>query len=157
MTKNNLITTIVIVVVVGALGFYGGMQYQKGQGQGRNFSGGANQGFPNGTNQTRKTGEEGRAMGSRPISGEITSLDEGSITIKTEDGSSKIVIYSTSTKVNQTSEASASDLKVGGQITAIGSEDSQGTVTAQSISIGGAMFQGMPGGNRPGQNEQQPF
>lgn len=133
MAKNSLIITIVAAVIVGALGFYGGMQYQKSR-RG-SFLGRSAQGFPSGTNQQGGNARQRNGMG-RPVSGEITSMDESTITIKTQDGSSKIVIYSTSTKVNKTSEGSISDLKVGEKINAIGSEGSDGTITAQSISVG---------------------
>lgn len=154
MAKNSLILTIVIAVVIGALGFYGGIQYQKSQ-RG-SFPEGTTQGFPGGTNQQGGTGRQGNTTGFRPVSGEITSLDGSTITIKTQDGNSKIIIYSTSTKLNKTSEGSVSDLKVGEQVTAIGSESSDGTVTAQSISVGNGMLQGTPGGDQPGQNGQPP-
>jgi hypothetical protein len=152
MLKNNLIKTIIIAIIVGALGFYGGIQYQKSQKV--SFSRGS-QTFPGAANQQRTAGGQ-RNMGARPVSGEITSIDDNTITIKTQDGGSKIVIYSTSTKVNKTSEGSKSDLKVGEQVMAVGSESSDGTVTAQSISVGNKTFQGMPGGAQPGQNAQQP-
>ncbi len=148
MTKNSLVITIVAAVIVGALGFYGGIQYQKSQ-RG-SFPGGA-QGFPNGNGQQTRTGN---SLGSRPISGEITSLDENTLTIQTQDGSSKIVIYSTSTTINKTSEGSAADLEIGGQVMIIGSESTDGTVTAQTISLGGEMFQGGPNGQPADQNGQ---
>lgn len=150
--KNNLVKTIVIAIVVGALGFYGGIQYQESQKA--SFSRN-NQAFPSGANQQGTDRGQRSAMGVGPVSGEITKIDENTITIKTNDGSSKIVIYSTSTKVNKTSEGSISDLKVGGQIMTIGSTGSDGTITAQSISIGNQM-QGMPGVGRPEQVDQQP-
>lgn len=133
MAKNSLITTIIIAVVVGVLGFFGGRQYQKGK------SGNFNRGqFQNGA--ARLSGIPGRNgvfQGGRPVSGEIVSVEEKTITVKTQDGSSKIVIYSDSTKVNKTSESSKEDLKTGEQIMVIGTESTDGTVTAQSISIGG--------------------
>jgi hypothetical protein len=153
MAKNSLILTIVAVVIVGVLGFYGGIQYQKSQRV--SFSEGTpTQGMPTGASQQGRAGKQGNAGGSTPVSGEITSVDKSTITIKTQDGSSKIIIYSISTKVNKTSEGSTSDLKVGEKVTAIGLEGSDGAVTAQSISVGNAMLQGMPGGSQPGQNGQ---
>lgn len=150
MTKNSLVITIIVAVLVGALGFYGGMQYQKSQ-RG-SFPGGTTQGFPRGTNQQGGTGRQGNTAGIRPISGEITVMDSESITVKMKDGSTKIVIFSDSTKINKTSDGLKSDLKTGIQVTAIGTENSDGSVTAQSISIGNGMFQGMPSSNQPGQN-----
>lgn len=153
MAKKNLIITIAIVVVVGLLGFYGGIQYQKSQ-RG-NFSANGAQRFVGGTNQQGGTGRQGNAARLSPVSGEITSIDENTITIKIQDGSSKIVIYSASTKVNKTSEGSKSDLKVGEKVMALGTEGSDKTVTATSISVGNTMLQGAAGG-QPGQNGQPP-
>jgi hypothetical protein len=153
--KNNLIKTIIITIVVGLLGFYGGIQYQKSQRV--SFSANSAQRFAGGTNQQSGAARQGRAAGFNPVSGQITSLDKSTITIKTQDGSSKIVVYSSSTKVNKTSEGSMSDLKVGDQIMTIGSTASDGTVTAQSISVGGKIFQGgMPNGSQPGQDGKSP-
>jgi hypothetical protein len=152
--KNNLLKIIIVAIVVGALGFFGGMQYQKSQ-RG-NFLTNNNQRFVGGMNQQAGTVRQGRAAGFSPVSGEITSLDENTITVKTQDGSSKIIVYSSSTKVNKTSEGSMSDLKVGEQIMTIGSTGSDGTVTAESISVGGPVMQGAPVRGQSGQNEQQP-
>lgn len=153
MVKQNLVITIVIVIVVGALGFYGGIQYQKSQRV--SFSADSNQKFVGGANQQRGVGRQGNIAGLSPVSGEITAIDDNTVTVKTQNGSSKIIVYSASTKVNKTSEGSKSDLKVGEQIMAIGSESSDGTITAQSISVGGALFKGaLPMGGQPGQDRQ---
>jgi hypothetical protein len=151
MIKKSLIKIIALAIVVGLLGFYGGIQYQKSQ-KG-NFSGSA-KGLTNGAIQQRGFNRQGNGSGFSPVSGQIVSIDDNTITIKTQDGSSKIIIYSTSTKVNKTTEGSRSDLKIGETIMTIGSESS-GTITAQSISVGGKMLQGAPGGAKPGQDGQQ--
>jgi hypothetical protein len=152
--KNNLIKIIVIAVVVGLLGFYGGIQYQKSQRV--SFSANNNQKFTGGMNQQTGTVKQSRTAGFSPVSGEITSLDKNTITVKAKDGSSKIIVYSSSTKVNKTSEGSMSDLKVGEQIMTIGLTGSDGTVTAQSISVGNEVPTNMPGGVRSEQGGQQP-
>jgi hypothetical protein len=91
----------------------------------------------------------------QPISGEITAQDDKSLTVKTQDGSSKIVILSETTKVNKTSEGSKSDLKTGEQVMIIGTSNSDGSFNAQTVSIGGNnFFQGPNQGNQPGQNPQ---
>jgi hypothetical protein len=156
--KNCLLMIVIVAVVIGFLGFYGGVLFQKSK-QGINPQG-VNQGFPNGTQQQGGAGKQGNSTGSQPVSGEITKLDSSTntITIKTQNGGNKLVIYSSSTKINTTSEGSVSDLKVGGQITAVGPTGSDGLVTAQSISLGNGISQaggGMPGGNQSGQQPPQ--
>jgi hypothetical protein len=125
MAKNSLIITIIVAIVIGFLGFFGGMQYQKSQ----------RVTFPQGLGQ-RGMGNQRTFMGNRPVSGEIAGLDDKTITVKSQDGSSKIIVYSASTKVNKTTEGAISDLKTGEQIMVIGTEGTDGTVTAQSISVG---------------------
>ncbi len=123
--KNNLISTIVIVVLVGAVGFFGGMKYQESKlPQGR-FAFGQRNG------QT----QNGARQGLRPVSGEIISVDDKSITVKLKDGSSKIVILSDKTVINKTSQATKTDLKKGEQVAAFGTENSDGSLTAQNVQL----------------------
>jgi hypothetical protein len=141
MPKNHLIKIIILVIIVGGLGFFAGIQYQKTQRASlrNNFQN-------NGTMRQWGTGRQGNgAMRMTPVSGEITKVDDNTIIIKTSDGGSKIVVYSTSTKVDKTSEGSKSDLKVGEKVMVVGSASSDGTVTAQNISVGNIMLQrGVP-------------
>ena len=70
--------------------------------------------------------------------------------VKMQDGSTKIVILSEQTSINKASEGSKEDLKTGEQVTAFGTENSDGSVTAQNISIGGMLrvFQGEQSGSK---------
>jgi hypothetical protein len=156
MNKKHLITTIVIAILVGAVGFYAGIQYQKSQ---RSSVFGN---FQRGNGAIMMQGENGKQQGGNtmmraggPVAGEITKIDDNTITVKTNDGSSKIVIYSSSTKVNKTTEGSKSDLTVGEKIMVIGSTGSDGAVTAQTISVGGTWFMGGPR-EQSVQGDQQP-
>jgi len=147
MEKNSLIITGIVALLVGILGFYGGVLYQKSQKT--TFSGrSADLSSRQGTLPNRQNG----VTGNRPVIGEVISVDADSITVKTQDNGSKIVIVSNSTKINKTSEGSRSDLTTGSQVTVIGSENSDGSLTAQNISVGAGLFQGMPDGNQSGQN-----
>lgn len=145
MGKNNLILIVIVAAVVGGLGFFGGMQYQKSQG---GFGGNRGPGqFQNGQFPSGGVGGAPSGMrqgGGQPVSGEITSIDNETLTVKAQDGSSKIVIYSGSTTVNKTSSGSVSDLQVGEKVTVIGSQDSNGAITAQAISVGSNMLQRPP-------------
>ncbi len=143
--KNPMIMTIIVALVVGGVAFFGGMQYQKtqasspmqGQFRGPNGSG------PQGGFQ----GRAGAGQGMTPVSGEIISQDDTSITVKMQDGSSKIVILSDDTNINKSSEGAKSDLKTGETVTAFGTTNSDGSITAQNVSIGGnMMFRGGPSG-----------
>ena len=143
---------VIVALIVGAISFWGGMQYQKSRVS--NFARGQFSGGQNNLNGNQRGQVNTQRI--QPLSGEITSQDETSLTVKTQDGSSKIIVLSEKTVVNKTSEGSKSDLKTGEQVTVIGVSNSDGSLTAQTISIGNS-FLGMPGGgNQPGQNPQEP-
>jgi hypothetical protein len=110
-------------------------------------------GAPGGRFQGRGVGS---SQGIMPVSGEIISQDDTSITVKLQDGSSKIVILSGNTNINKSSEGSKSDLKTGERVTAFGTTNSDGSITAQNVSIGGNMMfrGGLPGQNNPGAPKQ---
>lgn len=67
--------------------------------------------------------------------GEIIAKDEKSITIKLGDGGSKIVFYSTSTRVKKTIDGAATDLEIGKQVVISGSANQDGSITAQTIQM----------------------
>lgn len=103
--------------------FFGGIQYQKSQ---RTLRTGQ---FAQGQFGNR-TGQNGR-----PVSGSIISNEDSSITVKLADGSSKIIIFSANTAVNKQTTGSKADLKTGERVLVIGKENSDGSVTADSISL----------------------
>ncbi|MBI4097253.1 MAG: hypothetical protein HY428_02445 [Candidatus Levybacteria bacterium] len=131
MKKNSILITVVMALIVAVAAFYGGMQYQ--QRQRPNFAG-----FRGGQNGQQFQGR-GNFQGARPVNGEIISQDDKSITVKMQNGSSKIVILSDQTIINKASEGSKSDLKTGEKVAAFGTENSDGSITAQNISIGGML------------------
>lgn len=130
MQKNSIVITIIVALIVGAVAFYGGMQFQLRHRP--NLAGGQFRGANGQQFQTR-----GNTQGAKPINGEIISQDDKSITVKMQDGSTKIVILSDKTAINKSSEVSKSDLKTGESVTVFGTENSDGSITAQNISIGG--------------------
>jgi hypothetical protein len=67
--------------------------------------------------------------------GEIIAKDDTSITVKLQDGGSRIVYLSASTTVARSTEGNLSDLTVGENVIVFGSAGSDGTVTAQSVQI----------------------
>lgn len=136
-TKHYVVFTVLLIFVAAAA-FYCGMQYQR-----RQRAGFAGQFTQNG----RGTFMMGRNFqGSRPVGGEIIRSDDKSVTVKLPDGSSKIIVLSEKTVINKASTGSKSDLKTGERITAFGTENSDGSVTAQQISVGGIfMMRGMQG------------
>lgn len=150
--NKGTITIIVITLVALGAGFFGGVQFQKSQKIKTPF--GFQGGLQNGTGRTTDIGNNGTngmvRNGNQPVSGEITSIDDTGITIKTSDGGSKIVIFSSSTKVNKTTEGSKSDLIKGATVMVIGTTGTDGTVTAQTVNVGN-VTQGTPSIGQPPQ------
>ena len=149
-TQSYYLITAVVAIVVGAVAFFGGMQYQMRQrptigGEFTNRMGG-----PRGQGASGGTQGGPRVMtGMSPVSGEIISQDDTSITVKMPDGSSKIVILSDQTTINKSSAGAKTDLKTGEQVTVLGTRNQDGSITAQSISIGGSMMMRGVGGQAP--------
>lgn len=116
-----------MVLIVGAGAFFGGMKYQETKAA----SGDHNQ-FGDGRQGFRQRAGNGNFQ---PVRGEITSSDESSITVKMQDGSSKIVILSDSTTITEAITAAKQSLTTGKQVMVIGSSNSDGSVTAQNIQL----------------------
>ncbi|PIQ72757.1 hypothetical protein COV86_01415 [Candidatus Roizmanbacteria bacterium CG11_big_fil_rev_8_21_14_0_20_35_14] len=133
--KNNIVLIIVLALLVGGLGFYGGMKYQ--QSQRVSFSGQFNnrQGIRSGTNSRG---------GFQPVSGEIIASDDKSITVKLQDGSSKIILLSDKTQINKAETVDKSQLKTGEKVAVFGTENTDGSVTATNIQLNPIVRAGQP-------------
>jgi hypothetical protein len=138
MKSMKPIYVIILVVVFAAAGFYGGTVYQKNQAAGSAAAGSGQYG-------SRRFGAGGGAgaSGMTPVSGKIVATGDNSITIQLADGSSKIVDLTSQTTVNKTTKGATSDLTSGTKVTAIGSTNSDGSITAMVVSIGNGMFRMM--------------
>jgi len=156
MKKNGIGIILAVTVLSGGLGFVGGMKYQETKQPSatspfsmRNRTNGINQ-----TNGTNGTKQQGTRSGMQPVSGEITAIDATSITVKTMDGSSKIILLSGSTTINTSTEGTVSDLTTGKNVMVLGTTNSDGTMAASTISLGDRGFGG-PGGAGNGPAQQQ--
>jgi len=145
---------LIAVIVFAAAGFYGGMMYQKSQSR-ASFASGANGQFARRFGQGGAGGFGGGANGMMPVRGQVVSSDNNSVTVKLTDGSSKIVNLTGSTTISKTTTGSSSDLKSGETVTAIGTTNSDGSITAQTVLIGnGNMMFRRPGGGSQGGSGQ---
>jgi hypothetical protein len=125
LDENNYVITIILVIVFAVAGFYGGMKYQQSQ---------------RGVIRNGRTGEigiggTGNRGGFRPVAGEIISADDKSITVKLQDDSSKIILINTKTVINKAQTVDKSELKVGEKVSVFGSENTDGSVTAQNVQV----------------------
>ncbi len=119
--RSNIIIVILLVTIIAVGSFFAGMKYQQSRrplGRFANFQ-----------------GQFGQRQGIRPVNGEIISVDETSITVKLSDNTSKIILLTDKTSINKSLEASKEDLKVGEKVAAFGTENSDGSITAQNIQI----------------------
>jgi hypothetical protein len=131
MKQQSMLITVILVCVGTGIGFFGGMKYvdyqrtQVRQIGGRQFQG-AN---TNGQMQNRA------GLGGRPVTGEIINKDDTSITVKTVDGGSRIIILSATTTYSKTASATKEDLTVGANVGVFGSENKDKSMTAQNIQL----------------------
>lgn len=124
MNKNTgIIVAVVLIILAGVGGFFAGKQYQTMQ-RGTRGQFGANGQF------VRRFGQNGTAA-----VGQIISQDSNSITVKMQDGSTKIILLSSQTVINKQATGSASDLKQGETVAAFGTTNSDGSITAQNIQL----------------------
>jgi len=143
MKKYFTKSTIIISLITLIIGFAGGFIYQKSKtpsfarnGQFQMADGNSNRGGVKGTNGA---GMPSQRISSKETIGEITSIDNSSITIKTPDGSSKIIMISDSTTVNQATQVDKTNLKVGSQVSISGDQNTDGTVTGKIINLNSAI------------------
>lgn len=124
---KTLVGAVVAVVVVGGASFYGGITYEKGQAPAASargqFTGGPG------------AGRTGARAGGGFTTGQVVSGDANSITVQSADGSTKIVLFGTSTQVMKSTIGSVKDLSTGTNVVVTGTSNSDGSVTAQSVQI----------------------
>lgn len=133
------IYTILIAVIVGAAGFFGGMQYQKSMSFSQ-FGSGMNR-FSSGQGSQGRFFMGGNRNGGSRVIGNVLSMDSNSMTVKTPDGSTRIVILAGSTTYSKATTGTVSDVKTGENVSVFGTINSDGSVTAQNIQIGGQFMQ----------------
>jgi len=138
--QTHVISMAILIVAVAIGSFFGGTNYQQRKSV-SNFRqqmiGGNN--FPQGQGRNAQNTDlarnRGQVPGFRQTVGEIISVDDKSITIKMTDGSSRIVLISDSTTINQSTTAAKTDLKVGINVAVNGDQNTDGSVSGRNIEI----------------------
>ncbi|MEI6288398.1 MAG: hypothetical protein WCP18_02310 [bacterium] len=143
--KNTILVAIIVAVVFGAGGFYGGMQFSKGKNSTPNFAGGNFRGGANaGAGMAGGAQRRGQAGGGF-VNGQILSADANSLTIQLRQGNnatgttanagSKIVLFSDATEVGKFVSGTPADLVAGANVMVTGKTNTDGSISAQSIQI----------------------
>jgi hypothetical protein len=125
---------LVILAIIGAGAFFGGMKYAESKASQRFQQIGAN-GFGNrtGTGAINRMG--GNNSNSGFVTGNIISKDDKSITVSIRDGGSKIIFYSDTTEISKFTNGVSNDLEVDKAVSVSGKTNQDGSITAQSIQI----------------------
>jgi hypothetical protein len=139
--KKNIVLIVVAVVIAGGA-FYGGMRYAAAK-RATAFAargGNGSSTFPGGFGRGGM-----RGMGSGFAVGDVISKDPTGITIKLPNGSSEIVLTSSSTTVMKAAPGTLDDVQTGNTVSVQGTMNADGSVTAQSIQLRPALPAGMNG------------
>lgn len=139
-SKNNLTMTIVVGIVALIIGAAGGYYFAPKTATPTGAAGGA-----------RSNGNFSGARGNRGngfVSGLIIKADSQSLSVQAADGSSKLVFFSGTTAIMKAATGTPADLVIGKNVTIMGTTNSDGSVSAQTIQLRPA---GQPGfGNGQG-------
>ena len=150
MKNNQIFLILVLLVIVGGGAFYGGMKYQESKQTSLSQQGCGGGNLSNGTRggmgRSLSSQNGNRNGGFRPVNGEIINADDKSITVKLQDGSSRIVLINDKTVINKAEIATKADLKTGEKVAVFGSTNTDGSVSAQNIQLNpiGRMMGGTP-------------
>lgn len=129
MNGKQIVSLVVVAIVFAGGGFFGGMKYAQSKAPA----------IPAGRGQFAGQGFGGRgargANGMAFVGGQVMSVDNGTITVKLMNGGSQIIILAPSTQFRKAVDGTAADVAVGKQITVTGSQNSDGSLTAQNVQI----------------------
>ena len=128
-----IIAAAVLIIVAAVGGFYGGMMFQKTQTS--SFGTTGQNAFRQGGNFRAIPGQNGQSSNFRPVRGQVISMSDNSLTVKLSDGSTKLVVLSGNTNYLQSTKAALSDIKTGDTVNIVGTQNSDGSVTAQDVQI----------------------
>lgn len=137
MKNKKIVLFVVIGLVIAGLSFFGGMKYGSSNSSVSQFARAQNGGFNQGG--ATRTGGAGMRAGANSggglVSGQVLSMDDKSITVKLNNGGSKIIFFSPTTKVEKTVDGVTSDVTVGKQVMITGVSNTDGSVNATSIQL----------------------
>lgn len=135
--KSQILIGVIVAILAGGGGFYGGMKYGETRSYSTFTDGGTRQ-----EGQGRERPRDGRQIrfgnrvgGGDVVSGEILSKDDKSVTVKLRDGGSRIIFFGSTTEVGKFVSGGLGDLSIGTNVFVNGKANEDGSVVAQSIQI----------------------
>lgn len=128
---KQIVFGIVGACVIAGGSFFVGIKYQESQQSSFNqlFR------FQDGGMRQRQAGSGVNRSGFRPVSGEVLSVDASSVTVQLPDESSKIIFVSEKTEISKAEKATKVDIKKGDKVAVFGTENADGSITAQNIQL----------------------
>ena len=132
MKKNYVTIAVGVVALLVGLGV-GYVVHQP-----QSPSAGFGSGLPGAMGRRGATGGSGNTF----VDGQIIAMDATSLTLQLRNGNSQIVFYSTSTPILKMTSGTVSDLAEQKEVVVTGTQNPDGSVTAQSIQL---RSQGIPG------------
>lgn len=124
----------ITAIVVGLGSFFGGMKYEQSKQQ-TNLPNFAGRGNFMGQGAAMRQGGGNVQNGQGFATGELLSKDATSMTLKLQDGGSKLIYFSSSTQVMKSSEGTTDDLNVGQNLMINGKTNQDGSITAQTVQM----------------------
>ena len=170
MKTTQIVTAAVVGLMLLGGGFAAGMTLGKNSGTPAASASASDRGFARGQGANGAGGArfgQGGANGQELLTGQIISVNDGSITVQVrqpgQNGASptttsQIILLGSNTQIVKTTEnpIKASDLKANDQIQIVGTTDSSGNFSATAIVIGGNALQGLFGGQGGGRGGASP-
>lgn len=128
MMKKNILIMVILVIVVAVGGFFAGTKYQQskisqtGRQRGANFPG-------------NRGGQGSQRTAGGMVRGEILNKENGTITVKLQDQSTKLVLVTEKTSINKAAQGTIDDLETGKQVMVFGQENSDKSISATNIQL----------------------
>lgn len=144
INSTVLVFGVLAALAVGGTGGYFFRNYQMSKVRANFVFGGQNGGAQRFVPGGRTGGQNGGMMGRGGVIGTVLSMDDKSVTVKLQDGSSKIVLFSDSTAYSNTVSSTKADLKTGETVAVFGTTNSDGSVTASNVQINPEFGRMMP-------------
>lgn len=144
--KKSLPIVIAIVIAVVAGAFVGGLKYgQAHASTGPELDPSAFGGMQGAGGLPQDASVANRAFSGNMVSGEITAVDGHTLTISLPDGTTQKVVVDDSAQITKQASGTVADLTVGETIVATGTENEDGSVSADTIRLGeGTLFMNGP-------------